>query len=45
MSMFLCNECDNQIDSDFYGCHEDPKNKHELICQECYDELYEEEEE
>lgn len=43
MSVFRCNECDEQIDSDFHGCFEDPKDEEECICQQCYWDLYEEE--
>jgi len=39
MSVFRCNICDEQIDSDFYGCYEDPADKCELICTNCFDEL------
>jgi len=42
MSVFRCNICDEQIDSDFHGCHEDPKDKCELICTNCFDKLEDE---
>lgn len=39
MSIFRCNVCDEQIDSDFHDCHEDPKDKCELICGNCLSKL------
>ncbi|KKN78313.1 hypothetical protein LCGC14_0351720 [marine sediment metagenome] len=27
--------CDEQIDSDYHGCHEDPQDKCGLICDDC----------
>ena len=39
MSVFRCNICDEQTDSDFYGCHEDPIDNRELICTNCFNEL------
>ena len=42
MSIFICNECGAVIDSDYCNCEEDPKCETELICMECYEELYDE---
>ena len=33
MSVFYCEDCDNQIDSDFVECHEVDEN---LICEPCH---------
>lgn len=44
MSVFRCNICDEQIDSDFHGCYEDPQDKTELICESCEMENYHPEE-
>jgi len=41
--MFLCNECGNFTDSDYVICHEDPKDDLELICDDCYLDIYDEE--
>ena len=42
MSIFRCNICDEQVDSDYYGCYEDPEDVGELICDSCNDELEDE---
>jgi len=39
MSCFICNICDQFIDSDFSGCEEDPSNPLKLICLECATEI------
>ena len=40
MSVFRCSECDTQWDSDYDGCVEDPKDNCELLCWDCWDGLY-----
>lgn len=35
MSMFWCNGCGNLIDGDYDGCHADPTDDMELLCDEC----------
>ena len=35
MSIYKCNECDSQKDSDYVGCSFDPRSEHELLCEDC----------
>ena len=41
MSVYRCNRCDNHFDGDFVGCEEDPNDKKELICPDCFDKISE----
>lgn len=40
MSIFYCHPCGSHIDSDFIECETDPKNDCELICIDCYVDMY-----
>uniref|UniRef100_A0A6M3L5Q1 Uncharacterized protein n=1 Tax=viral metagenome TaxID=1070528 RepID=A0A6M3L5Q1_9ZZZZ len=42
MSIFICNECGKYVDSDFHHCYEDPTDGTELLCEQCYFNLYDE---
>lgn len=42
MGAYLCNECDRLFDSHEVICWEDPQNRLELICEDCHQELYDE---
>lgn len=35
MSMFICDICQHEIDSDFHECYESPKDNTRLICEDC----------
>ena len=35
MSIYNCNECQGQFDSDFVGCNFDPRSEYDLICDDC----------
>ena len=35
MSIYHCNECQGQFDSDFVGFNFDPRSEHDLICDDC----------
>jgi len=35
MSIYHCNECQGQFDSDFVGCNFDPRSEYDLICDDC----------
>ena len=41
MSIFLCNHCDELIDSDYKGCEEDPSDPSKQVCTECAEEIEE----
>ncbi len=45
MAVYRCNLCDSFIDDDYHPCEEDPRQgyEHELVCEDCFIELTEEE--
>lgn len=42
MAIYLCYECDNFIDNDWFPCEEHPDKEGELLCPSCYEEIEEE---
>ncbi len=35
MSVFRCSRCEQYIDGDYDGCHEDPHIKYGCMCDSC----------
>jgi len=44
MSMYICFQCHDMLDGDFFPCEEHPTKENELVCEDCLIELTEEEE-
>ena len=43
MSMYICEECDNLIDGDYFPCVEHPTEPESFCCENCADLLDQEE--